>query len=135
MTYYEKENLREDITILKYLEQWLLEKGIPREERLHKLEKHKKRIRQKMKDIYKRDEESEIIFHAAEDGTGWIEKEWYSEPFTDEEKEEYIDMRWQRIHCPWDCTGLAFTRWIEIFNVDTSFGKCAVVYHAKGLDV
>ena len=135
MTWYEKENLREDIAILKCLEQWLLDKGVTREERLHKLEKHKKRIRQKMKDIYERDEESEIIFHAAEDGTSWIEKEWYSEPFTEEEKEEYIDARWQRIHSMFDCTGLQFTRWIEIFNVDTSFGKRAVVYHAKGLDV
>ena len=135
MTYREKEELRGDIAILKVLEKWMIEKGIPRDEYLKKLEKHKKRIRQKLKDIYERDENNEIVFGADEYGEGWIEKEWYDSPFTEEEKEEYIENNWRRIHSAFDCTGQSFTRWISIFNIDTSFGKRAVVYHAMGLDV
>ena len=135
MTCYEKENLREDISILKCLAKWMLDKGVPREEYLNKLEKHKKRIRQKLKEIYERDEQKEIVFGCDKHGEGWIVKEWYDSPFTDEEKQEYIESNWRTIHSLYDCTALPYTRWISIFNVDTSFGKRAVVYHAIGLDV
>ena len=135
MTYYEKENLREDILILKYLNQLMIDKGVSHEEYLKKLEKHKKRIRRNLKNIYERDEEREMIFHAAEDGTSWIKKEWYDSYFTDEEKEDYIESNWITINSAYDCTALPYTQSISIFNIDTSFGKRAVVYHSIGLDV
>ena len=135
MTYREKERIREDIWILRELEKILIEKGVPRRQCLEKLEKHKRRIRQTLKDIYERDEQKEIVFGCDEYGESWIVKEWYDCPFTEEDKKEYIESEWIRINSPFDCTGLGFTRWIRIFNVDTSFGKRAVVYHAIGLDV
>ena len=135
MTWEEKENLREDICLSRELMKWLIDKGTPRKECLRKLEKHKRRIRQEMKNIYERDKEKEIVVKCDEDGTGWIVKEWYDSPFSKEEKEEYIKNNWHHIHSMFDCTGLVFTRWICIFNIETSFGARAVVYHAKGLDV
>ena len=137
MTYYEKETLRKDISIFKFIEDYYNTKrpDLTRQQKLKALEKTKKRIRNKLKEIYERDEQKEIVFGADEYGEGWIVKEWYDSPFTEKEKQEYIESEWIRINCPWDCTGQSFTRWISIFNVDTSFGKRAVVYHAIGLDV
>ena len=66
MTWHEKEKLREDITILRILAKWMLDNHVPRDEYLKKLEKHKKRIRQELKDIYERDEQKEIVFCADE---------------------------------------------------------------------
>ena len=137
MTYYEKEELRNDISILRAITHWLeTEKPeLTHKQILKATENQKKRIRQKMANIYKRDEIDEVVIGCDEDGTGWIVKEWYDCPFSEEDKKEYIEDNWQRINSMYDCTGLAFTRWIEIFNVETSFGARAVVYHAKGLDV
>lgn len=137
MTYYEKEDLRNEISILRAITNYLMTErpDLTHEQVLKATEKYKRQIRQKLSNIYKRDAESEIIIGCDEDGEGWIVKEWYNSPFTEEDMEEYIEDNWQRINSPFDCTGLAFTRWIHIFNVETSFGAKAVVYHAKGLDV
>lgn len=137
MNWREKEDLRSEISILRVITHWLETQrpDLTHEQVLKAIEKHKKRIREKRANIYKRDEEREIIIQYDKDGEGWITKEWYDFTFTDEEKKEYIEDHWQRINCAWDCTGLVFTRWISIFNVETSFGGRSVVYHAKGLDV
>lgn len=135
MTYNEKQSLREDIQLSRQLERWLLENGNTRKECLDKLADYKRRIRCKLKDICDRDEEKEIIIHADEHGDGYIIKEWYSKPFSNEEKQEYVQNNWVHIHSAFDCTGLKFTGWIRIFNVETSFGAKSVVYHAIGRDV
>lgn len=137
MTYREKEDLRSDISILREIIQYFETERpeLTRRQILEATAKQKRRIREKMANIYTRDEMAEIIVHVDEDGEGWIIKEWYDCPFTEEDKKEYMEWNWQRINSPYDCTGLAFTQWIEIFNVETSFGAKAVVYHAKGLDV
>ena len=137
MTYCEKEKLREDISFLKLIEDYYNTKrpDLTHQQKLKALEKTKKRIRQELKDIYEREEQKEIVIGADECGESWIIKEWYDSHFTEEDKKDYIESNWRRINCAWDCTGLSFTRWISIFNVDTSFGKQAVVYHAIGLDV
>ena len=135
MTWNEKQSLREDILLLKQLERWLLENGTPHKESLDKLADYKRRIRQKLKDIYARDEEREIVICVDEHGDGYIIKEWYDKPFSDEDKKEYAENNCMHIHSAFDCTGLSFTKYIRIFNVETSFGARAVIYHAIGRDV
>lgn len=137
MTYYEKEEIRKEISLLREITRYLMTErpDLTQKQVLEATKKYKRQIRQKIASIYKRDEENEIIICCDEDGEGWIVKEWYDCPFTEEDKKEYIEDNWQHIYSMYDCTGLAFTRWIEIFNVETSFGGRAVVYHAKGLDV
>lgn len=135
MTNKERERLRADISLLREVTEMLILQGTPRREYLEKLKDYKKSIRSRMNQIYIRDEEQKEIVQYEEDGSGWIEKEWYDFHFTNEDKEEYIEANWHHTNCAFDCTGRVFTGWISIFNVETSFGAKSVVYHAKRLDV
>lgn len=68
-----------------------------------------------------------------EDGEGWTEYGFFSaEGLTDEEINEYVEGMRAEIRSPYDCTGKAFTMWIDWHrNPDTSIS----VIHRLGLDV
>lgn len=109
-------------------------KDIPemtRKKRLRIAESFKREVRQRNK----QSEEDKI--HFGWDYDGGYTKEFFDEPFTEEEKEEYRDANWIRINSPLDCTGLTFTHAIYIFNLKepNSFGARSVVYHWMGRDV
>lgn len=49
-----------------------------------------------------------------EDGEGWKEYGFFeAEDMTDEEINEYVEAMRVEIHSPYDCTGKAFTMWID----------------------
>lgn len=79
----------------------------------------------------------ETYHYTDECGESYYIKEFFDEPFTEEEKEEFIKDQWRRIYSPYDCTGLAFTQSIRIcnFKEPNSFGAMSVVYHFLALDV
>lgn len=58
-------------------------------------------------------------------------KKFFPFYFTEEEKKEFIEDKWQHIYSPYDCTGQWFTRSIEFFR--TANGTW--VYHFEGLDI
>lgn len=132
MNYYEKEELRKDISLLRTLLTMELETPLSRQQRLKMVEPFKKIVREKIK---KYNADSDFECHYSEDGESCWYKEFYNEPFTEEEKREFIEENWQHIYSPYDCTGQWFTRYIVICNVNTSFGAKSVVYHVLGLDV
>lgn len=70
-----------------------------------------------------------------EDNDGYVEKQFFDHPFTDEEKRRFEEDNRIYTGCAYDCSGRPFTRWIEIFNIETSFGAKSVVYHSIGYDV
>ena len=69
-------------------------------------------------------------------GESFYTKEFFEYPFTDEEKEKFINDQWRHINSPYDCTGMAFTQRIVIcnFKEPNSFGALSVVYHFLGID-
>ena len=106
---------------------------MPREKRLKIAESFKREVRQRNK----HSEEDVIHFGGKNYGDSFYSKEFFDQPFTEEEKEEYIDSNWIRINSPLDCTGLKFTNAIYIFNFKepNGIGARSVVYHWYGLDV
>lgn len=79
----------------------------------------------------------ETYHYEDEYGEGYYIKEFFTEPFTEEEKEMFIKNQWRYIHSLYDCTGKPFTKSIIIcnFKEPNSFGAMSVVYHFLGLDV
>lgn len=79
----------------------------------------------------------ETYHYRDEYGESYYIKEFFDMPFTEEEKEEFIEDQWRHIYSPFDCTGQSFTRYISIFNFKepNGFGARSVVYHFLSLDV
>ena len=133
MTYYEKEEIRKEISLLNAIMEIDVGVEVSRQQRLKSVENFKKRIREKIKRYNNRRAEDNI--HYSEDGERCWYKEWFDYHFTEEDKREFIEDRWVHIYSPYDCTGKWFTSHIAVCNVETSFGAKAVVYHFMGLDV
>jgi hypothetical protein len=100
---------------------------------LKSVESFKKRIREKIKRYNNKRAEDNI--HYSEDGESCWWKEYFDEPFTEEEKQEFIEDRWRHINLPWSPTGQWFTSHIAVCNVETSFGAKSVAWFFMGLDV
>lgn len=133
MTYYEKEELRSEISLIRELINIQVEGyNPPRKQRLESVAKFKKKIREKLKYYNNREEDER---HYTSDGEGYYYKKWFDEPFTEEEKREYIKDSWEHINLPWSPTGQWYTQDILIHNVETSFGAKAVAYIFMSLDV
>ena len=131
MTWQEKEEIRQDISFLRTLMELKVEKEVSYQQRLKSVESFKKRLREKLK---RYNDETEDIHYSVEGESCWW-KEYFDEPFTEEEKREFIKDRWIHIYSPYDCTGRWFTQWIAVYNVETSFGAKSVAYFKMGLDV
>lgn len=131
MTYYEKEELRSEISLLRELMNIQVEGfNPPRKQRLESVAKFKRKLRDKIKHYNREDER-----HYTSDGEGYYYKKWFDEPFTEEGKREFIKDNWVHINAPWSPTGQWFTSHIAVCNVETSFGAKAVAYIFMGLDV
>ena len=106
------------------------------EKRLKALESTKQNLRRRLKPL-DTDPFKETYHYRDEYGESYYIKEFFDEPFTEEEKEEFIEDQWRRIRSPYDCTGLSFTTSIRIcnFKEPNSFGAMSVVYHFLSLDV
>lgn len=131
MTYREKEEIRNEISLIRELMNIQVEGHNPsRQQRLKSVESFKKRVREKLKRY------NEIIddIHYSDDGESYWYKEWFDEPFTEEEKREFVEGNWIHINLPWSPTGQWFTSHIAVCNVETSFGAKAVAYHFMSLD-
>ena len=134
MTWYERDELKRDYEWLHDI-MTLEIKGceIPLEKRLKLAESYKHIIREKLKRDNNRKAEDNI--HYSEDGESCWYKRYYDTPFTEEEKQEFIEDNWVHINLPWSPTGKWFTRHIAVCNVNTSFGAKSVAYFFMGLDV
>ena len=106
------------------------------ERRLKILENVKRDLRKMLRPL-DTDPFKETYHYKDEYGESFYIKEFFDMPFTEEEKEEFIENQWRHIYSPYDCTGLTFSTSIRIFNFKepNSFGARAVVYHFLGLDV
>ena len=131
MRWDQKEELRQEISLLKALMEIKSDKEVPRQQRLKSVESFKKRVREKLKRYNSIVDE----IHYSEDGESCWYKEWFDYPFTEEDKREFVEDNWIHINLPWSPTGKWFTSYIAVCNVETSFGARAVVYHFMGLDV
>jgi hypothetical protein len=131
MTYYEKEEIRKEISLLNAIMEIDVGVEVSRQQRLKSVENFKKRIREKMKRYNNREDD----VHYSEDGESCWWKEYFDEPFTEEEKREFIEDRWVHVSLPWSPTGQWFTSHIAVCNVETSFGAKSVAWFFMGLDV
>lgn len=126
-----KKELRSRYNLLRELEHMAIQYGKP-------IELVGKQIKKEIRDTYKEQsrqlEEPQPHYNDEYGESCWY-KEWFSEPFTEEEKREWIEDHWITINSPYDCTGKWFTQSIQIFNVNTSFGAKSVVYYYMGRDV
>lgn len=61
---------------------------------------------------------------------GYIEKMLYPRQLTKDEQSEIANGLHLTINSPYDCTGKAFTRWIEFYNVPSG----CFIYHSVGFD-
>lgn len=106
------------------------------QQRLNITENEKRNLRRKLKP-FDTDPFKETYHCRDERGESYYIKEFFDKPFTEEEKEEFVENQWRRIHSAYDCTGLAFTTSIRIcnFKEPNSFGAMSVVYHFLALDV
>lgn len=131
MTYREKEEIRNEISLIRELMNIQVEGYNPsHQQRLKSVESFKKNIRKKLAQYNNRTEERHYT-----DDDSYYYKEWFSEPFTEEEKREYIEDNWQSVgYYPYSPTGLWFTTKIVVCNVETSFGAKAVAYHFMSFD-
>ena len=102
----------------------------PLQKRLSSTEKLKREVRQRIAYANAYPQER----HYSEDGESYYYKEWFDYPFTEEDKQEFIEDNWVHINAPWSPTGRWFTSHIAVCNVETSFGKKAVAYHFMSLD-
>ena len=131
MRWDQKEELRNEISLIRELMNIQVEGYNPsRQQRLKSVESFKKRIREKLKRYNEVDD-----IHYSEDGESYYYKEWFDYPFTEEDKQEFIEDNWVHINAPWSPTGRWFTSHIAVCNVETSFGAKAVAYHFMSLDV
>lgn len=121
-------NLRNEYELLR----WMEEEGKREGWNVNKfLEKKKKEIRAYLK-TYIKDVTDPSRWHYSEDGEHRWCKHYFSEPFTEEEKREWIRDEWWHINSPYDCTGQWFTFDISICNLKDG---TSVMYHRQGLDV
>ena len=132
--YYDKRELRKDYELLQDLIELCTQSNVNKEKRMKGVATFKRQLRDNLARYNERNEEQNQI-HYSEDGESCWYKEYFSSPFTEEEKREYIKENWIRINSPYDCTGQRFTTHIAVFNVETSFGAKSVAYHFLGLDV
>lgn len=131
MRYNEKEEIRKDISLLRSLIDLEIEDyGISFNQHLKSIVGLKKLIRKKLADYNNREDD----VHYSEDGESCWWKEYFDEPFTEEEKREFIEDNWRHINLPWSPTGQWFTSHIAVCNVETSFGAKAIAYHFMSLD-
>lgn len=74
--------------------------------------------------------------HYRDDYECWYTKEFFKNPFSDEEKEKFINDQWRTTGYAFDCSGRPFTTSIVICNLKkpNSFGAMAVVYHFMAHD-
>jgi hypothetical protein len=127
----EKEEIRKDISLLRSLIDLEIEDyGISFNQHLKSIVGLKKLIRKKLADYNNRTDDR----HFNSDGESFYYKEWFDYPFTEEDKQEFIEDNWVSINLPWSPTGKWFTSHIAVCNVETSFGKKAVAYHFMSLD-
>ena len=130
MRWDQKEELRNEISLIRELMNIQVEGYNPsRQQRLKSVENFKKRIREKLKRYNEADD-----IHYSEDGESYYYKEWFDYPFTEEDKQEFIEDNWVYINAPYSPTGRWFTSHIAVCNVETSFGARAVAYHFMSLD-
>ena len=110
--------------------------GLTREQKLKFTKYSKEQIRKYMKPL-NTDPFAETYHYRDEYGESYYTKEFFKYPFTEEEKEEFIEDQWRRINSPWDCTGMVFTTSIRIcnFKEPNSFGAMSCVYHFLSRDV
>ena len=129
-----KEEIRSEISLLRELMNLNI-RGYnkPRQKRLDSVADFKRRLRSKIKQYNNRNSEDER--HYTSDGEGYYYKEWFSYPFTEEDKQEYIEDNWVHINAPWSPTGEWFTRNIVVCNVNGSENGKSVAYHFMSLDV
>lgn len=125
-------SLRSDFSVVH----WIMNtESLPlsREQRLKSTENMKRSIRQSLSC-----KDTRPKYHYRDEcGESFWFKEFFNTPFSEEEKEEYIENEWRHIYSPWDCTGQVFTTDIKIINFKepNSLGKMSVVYHFMALDV
>lgn len=117
---------------------WIMEecKEFDLKKRLEIVAPYKKEIRAHIKST-SFDPFEETYHYRDEYGDSYYIREFFEYPFTEEDKEEFIEDQWRRICSPYDCTGLSFTTSIRIFNFKepNSFGARSVVYHFLSRDV
>lgn len=131
MRWDEKEEIRKDISLLRSLmDLEVKEYNISRKQHLKSIEGLKKLIRKKLAEYNNRTDDR----HYTDGGESFYYKEWFNYPFTEEDKQEYIEDNWVRINSPYSPTGRWFTSYIAVCNVETSFGAKAVAYHFMSLD-
>lgn len=129
-------DLFRDRTTRQLYETLLLLKTLP-ENALNKDSKNKwiKECKREVRKRNREDEQNKYIFsHGNWDN--WWTKEWFEEPFTEKEKEDYIEDHW--IHATpsqYDCTGQIFTVSIYVFNVKVNGVERGLVYHFMAIDV
>lgn len=132
MKWNEKEEIRKDISLLRILMDLDIEGyDMSKKQHLKSIVGLKKLIRKKLAEYNNRTD----YRHYSEDGESYYYKEWFSYPFTEEDKQEYIEDNWQHINLPWSPTGKWFTRNIVVCNVNGSENGKAVAYIFMGLDV
>lgn len=129
MRWDQKEELRQEFSLLKDLMEIKIAKGVSRKQRLKSVENFKKRIREKLKQYNEVDD-----IHYSEDGESCYYKEWFNYSFTEEDKQEFIEDSWVHINFPWSPTGQWFTRNIVVCNVNGSENGKAVAYIFMSLD-
>lgn len=125
--------VKQSYELIKYVMKW---SEFPLEKRLKSLEYTKRELRKMLKQT-NTDPFKETYHYRDESGESYYIKEFFNFNFTEEDKEEFIESQWQRIHSPFDCTGRSFTTSIRIcnFKEPNSFGAKSVVYHFLSLDV
>ena len=130
MDYRDKRELRRLYSSIKDIMELDM---IPLQKRIKGVEHLKREIRKII--ARSNDKYPEEVRHYSSDGESYYYKVWFDYPFTEEDKQEYIEDNWQHINLPWSSTGQWFTRNIVVCNVNGSKNGRAVVYHFMGLDV
>lgn len=116
---------------------WIMEdSNFTLEQKLRATKDIKRDIRRIMKPL-NTNPFDETYHYRDEYGDSCYTKEFFEYPFTDEEKEKFIENQWQTIHSAYDCTGLMFSTSIRIcnFKEPNSFGAMSCVYHFMSRDV
>ena len=129
MNYYDKRELKRLYESVKDIMELDM---IPLQKRYKGTEHLKREIRKII--ARNNDKCPEEVRHYSSDGESYYYKEWFNYPFTEEDKQEYIEYNWQHINSPYSPTGRWFTRNIVVCNVNGSKNGKAVAYIFMGLD-
>ena len=124
--------LREEISLVKFIEDAIREYGYENESTKEWLINLKKKIRRKLKP-HTVEVNGGILVNRLGDWDWCISKYFYpGVHWTEEEKREYKEYNWiESPNSPYDCTGKIFTCWIQIFDVP----KGTIVYIRENMDV